>query len=99
MEWTEKVVKGCRVSNSALEMEYDNVLQNGRQQLEVPKRETNQEPTMLLKGAQSRRLTPKQIAIATELREKLSQAIIQGLHKDNQEIFGEDYLNQKEKQS
>ena len=37
LDWTEKVVKGCRGCNQALENHYDQVLQNGRQQLEMLK--------------------------------------------------------------
>jgi hypothetical protein len=44
-------------------------------------------------------LTPEDQARVKESSDRLSQAVIQGLHKDNQEIFGEDYLNQKDKQS
>ncbi len=92
LDWTEKVVKGCRGSNPALENHYDNVLQTGRQQLELLKRETTQEQEMHSEANPSLRLTPEQIAKATESRERLSQAIIQGLHQDNIEIFGEDYI-------
>jgi guanosine-3',5'-bis(diphosphate) 3'-pyrophosphohydrolase len=41
LDWTEKVVKGCRGCNSNLENHYDEILQNGRQQLESLKQDTN----------------------------------------------------------
>jgi guanosine-3',5'-bis(diphosphate) 3'-pyrophosphohydrolase len=37
LDWTEKVVKGCRGCNPALENHYDQVLRKGQQQLEVLK--------------------------------------------------------------
>jgi guanosine-3',5'-bis(diphosphate) 3'-pyrophosphohydrolase len=37
LDWTEKVVKGCRGCNPTLEEHYDEVLQTGRQQLEFLK--------------------------------------------------------------
>ena len=41
LDWTEKVVMGCRGCNQALENHYDEVLQIGRQQLEFLKQDTN----------------------------------------------------------
>ena len=45
-----------------------------------------------LKETQPRSLTPEQQAKAKENSEILSKAMIEGLHQDNLEIFGEDYI-------
>jgi guanosine-3',5'-bis(diphosphate) 3'-pyrophosphohydrolase len=42
LDWTEKVVEGCRGCNADLENQYDQVLQTGQQQLELLKRETSE---------------------------------------------------------
>ncbi len=89
MDWTEKVVKGCRGSNPALENHYDEVLQTGRQQLELLKRETTQEQPTPSKENRSSNATP--VREARELPADVVNAITNGLHKDNQEIFGQDY--------
>lgn len=99
LDWTEKVVNGCRGSNPDLENHYDQVLQTGRQQLELLKRETTQEPPTRSGLNLSHRLTPEQQQQDKEASERLSQAIIQGLHKDNQEIFGQDYDKKTNQQS
>jgi hypothetical protein len=56
---------------------------------------TTQEQPTLSKENRSLRLTPEQIEMSRQNSEALSKAVIQGLHEDNLEIFGEDYLNPK----
>lgn len=41
---------------------------------------------------QFRKLTPEQTQMVEDRHKELSEAVIQGLHQDNQEIFGEDYI-------
>ena len=53
------------------------------------------EQPMPSKENRSLRLTPEQIEMSRQNRAALSKAVIQGLHQDNQEIFGDDYLNPK----
>lgn len=48
-----------------------------------------------LRGKPLTKLTPELEAKSKELADKTAKAIIDGLHKENQEIFGEDYLNPK----
>lgn len=52
----------------------------------------NHEPPVHSKEKPCRKLTPEQEARLKETGDRLSRAIIDGLHKDNQEIFGEDYI-------
>ncbi len=54
-------------------------------------KDTTQEQPTPLKERVYPRLTPEQVEIARQSGEALSKAVIQGLHEDNQEIFGEDY--------
>ena len=54
-----------------------------------------QEQPMPLKENQFRPLTPEQIEMSRQRRAEISQIITDGLHEDNKEIFGEDYLDKK----
>ena len=40
------------------------------------------------------RLTPEQAEMSRKRMNAISEMIIQGLHEDNKEFFGPDYLNQ-----
>ena len=55
-----------------------------------------QEQPMPLKENQFRPLTPEQIEMSRQRRAEISQIITDGLHEDNKEIFGEDYLDKKD---
>ncbi len=44
------------------------------------------------KENQSLRLTPELVAKVERSNDALDRAIIEGLHRDNLEIFGEDYI-------
>lgn len=49
----------------------------------------------LYTGKPLTKLTPELAAESKALMDKTSKAVIDGLHRENQEVFGEDYLNQK----
>lgn len=92
LDWTEKVVNGCRGYNPALENHYDQVLQVGRKQLESLNQDVLSEQQTPLKANLSRSLTPEEREISKQMGETASKAILQSLHEDNLEIFGEDYF-------
>lgn len=95
LDWTEKVVNGCRGCNPALENHYDQVLQVGRKQLESLNQDTDSEQGTLPKRNPFPPLTPEQRAKSKEAGDRLEKAILEGLHRDNLEIFGEDYFLKK----
>ena len=54
-----------------------------------------QEQLMPLKESRYLRLTPEQAEISRQRMAEISKMITGGLHEDNKEIFGTDYLNKK----
>lgn len=59
------------------------------------RKQKKENPPMPSKEKVYLRLTPEQAEMSKKRMDALSEAIIQGLHEDNKEIFGADYLDKK----
>ena len=58
-------------------------------------KQKKENPPMPSKEKRYPKLTPEQIEISRQRMAEVSKMIMEGLHEDNKEIFGTDYLNKK----
>jgi guanosine-3',5'-bis(diphosphate) 3'-pyrophosphohydrolase len=83
LDWTEKVVNGCRGCNPNLENHYDQVLQAGRQKLEFLNEDTPFETEMFSTESRLRKLTPEEQAQRIGTADQLMEGIAQGIEEEN----------------